>query len=215
MPKFGRIIGVVVLGLILITPAFGQFSMKIGPITGMNFNIHSGSDLSETGTGIGFMIGSEADMMFNPTIGIIARLIFYDNMSGSTSSSGNYYGVNYTQDNSASVGYFTIDALFKFEIPHSGFYFFAGPSFGIPVEGQIETTISASGYQDQKTKASIKDQTARFALKIGSGYDIPIARGMDISPNVSFGLGLTKVMSDVSWRIISIHAGATLKFRVI
>ncbi len=215
MKNCGRIVAIAFLGVLLLTPAFGQFSMKVGPTIGMNFNIHSGSDLEETGTGLGLMIGSEADMSFSPVFGIIARLIFYDNMSGSNSTTGTYYGTPYTADQDASVGYFTIDALCKVAIPRSGFYFFAGPSFGIPVEGQSTTTIKAQGYQDSKTKASLQDQTARFALKFGAGYDIPITRTMDISPDVSFSMGLTKVVSDVSWRIMSIHAGATLKFHVL
>jgi hypothetical protein len=56
---------------------------------------------------------------------------------------------------------------------------------------------------------------ARFALKVGAGYDIPIARNIDVSPQVTFAYGLTKVQSDVSWRILSIYAGASVRFDVL
>jgi hypothetical protein len=216
MKKPALLLLAVLVGLCLVTvPSAAQFKMKIGPCTGFNFNLHSGSDLQQSGNGIGVMIGGEADMMFSPTIGILSRLVFYDNMSGGYSESGNYQGINYTQDVSAGVAYFTVDALFKLKLPRSGFYFVAGPSFGINVEGSYESTIRAQGFQDSKTKGSLKDTKARFALKFGSGYDIPIARKIDLSPFATFSMGLTNVVSDVSWKIISIHAGASVKFEVL
>jgi hypothetical protein len=216
MKKAALLVLAVLVGLCLVTvPTAAQFKMKIGPLTGFNFNIHSGSDLQQSGNGFGIMIGGEADMSFTPTIGLLSRLVFYDNMSGGYSESGNYYGINYTQDVSASVAYFTVDALFKLKLPRSGFYFVGGPSFGINVEGSYEATVRAQGYQDSKNKGSLKDTKARFALKFGSGYDIPIARKIEIAPFASFSMGLTDVVSDVKWKIISIHAGASVKFEVL
>jgi len=217
MKKPALLLLAVLVGLCVVTaPSFAQFKMKIGPATGFNFNIHSGSDLQESGNGIGLMIGGEADMSFSPTIGLLARLVFYDNMSGGYSQSGTdqYYG-NWSQDVSASVGYFTIDALFKFNLPKSKFFFVGGPSFGINEESSYEVTTKIQGYQDQKAKGSLKDTKARFALKLGSGYDIPIAHKIEISPFATFSLGLTDVVSDVKWKIISIHAGASVKFEVL
>lgn len=208
---FALVISVVVLT----APAGAQFSMKVGPITGMNFNIGTGSDVPETMTGIGLVFGGEADMSFSPTVGMITRLIFYDNMSGSYSEMINDGLPNHTRDLSASVAYFTIDALFKLQLKNSNFYFFAGPSFGINVEGSYEVTEKATGYQDYKAKGSMQDMSARFAIKAGAGYDISIARNLELTPNASFAFGLTKVQSNVSSRIMNIFAGATLKFHVL
>jgi hypothetical protein len=216
MKKPALLLLAVLVGLCLVTaPSVAQFKMKIGPVTGFNFNIHSGSDLQQSGNGFGIMIGGEADMSFTPSIGILSRLVFYDNMSGGYSESGNYQGINYTEDVSVSVAYFTVDALFKLKLPRSGFYFVGGPSFGINVEGSYEATLRAQGYQDSKAKGSLKDTKARFALKFGSGYDIPIAHKIEISPFASFSMGLTDVVSDVKWKIISIHTGASVKFEVL
>ncbi len=217
MKKITLFVLALLIGLCMAaTPSLAQFHMAIGPVTGFNFNIHSGSDIQETGTGLGFMIGGEADMSFSPTIGILTRLIFYDNMSGSYSKSGTdpYYG-NYSQDYSSSVGYFTIDALFRLKLQRSGLYFIAGPSFGINVEGSYEVSTTIQGQDYGKQKGSLKDMQARFALKVGAGYEIPIARDIDLTPQVTFAYGLTKVQSDVSWRIINIYAGCGVKFRVL
>ena len=216
MKKITLFVLALLVGMCVMTvPGYAQFTMKVGPLTGMNFNIHSGSDLKQTGTGVGFMIGGEADMMFSSTVGILTRLTLYDNKSGSYSESGTTQGYNYTADVSWSVAYFQIEPLFKFKIPHSGFYFVAGPSLGINVEGSQETTIKIEGYQDQKNKGSIKDMQARFEIKAGAGYDFSISRGLEISPELMFGYGLTKVVSDVSWRILSIQAAASVKFSVL
>lgn len=61
-----------------------QFKLKLGPSIGMNFNIHTGSDI-EGGTSVGLIFGGTLDMGFTPMIGLITNLQFYDNRSGSWS----------------------------------------------------------------------------------------------------------------------------------
>jgi hypothetical protein len=204
------------IGLCMMTTtSVAQFSMKVGPITGLNFNIGTGSDVPQTATGLGLMIGGEADMSFSPTVGLITRLVFYDNMSASWSESVSDGIPNHTRENSGSIAYFTIDALFKLQLQKSNFYFFAGPSFGINLEGSYEYTEKATGYQDFKDKGTMKDMSARFALKVGAGYNISVGRNLEIAPNASFSFGLTKIQSNVSSRLMNIFVGATLKFHVI
>jgi hypothetical protein len=190
---------------------------------GMNFNIHSGSDLDATGTGVGFVIGADAYLGFSPNLGMISRLSFYDNRSGSRTKDGTQGGVNYTVETSASVAYFQFEELFLFKLPQIGIFFFGGPGFGINVEGSGEATtkITSPGvtFQDgstsQKAKSTIKDMLVRFELKFGGGYEIPLSRSMVLAPQLSFGLGLTKVVSDVSWRIMTIQVIVPLKFAII
>lgn len=211
--------------------AYPQFKLSLGPTTGLNFNLHTGSDLSETGTGFGFVFAGQLDMSFSKTVGLITDIAFYDNRSGSsTTTSSNQYGnisSTVSNDVSASLAYFMIEPLFKLNMPASGLYFVVGPSIGFNIEGSSEVTTTETlpqGYiftetgtnkYEVKNKASLKDLLARFELKLGAGYDIPLTRDISLAPQVTFGYGITKVMSDVSWRVLTIQALCGVKFRLI
>lgn len=208
--------------------SIAQFKLSVAPALGMNFNVHTGSDLKESGSGFGLAFGGYTDMSFTPTVGLIAGLAFYDNRSGSTSSTGSEQvqgvgTVNYTQDVDASLAYFQIESLFKLTIPRSGFYFVMGPvlGFNISAESEVTTTITTQGitFQDgsnkQKAKSSIKDTQVRFELKGGTGYDIPISKLVTIAPQFSFGYGLTNVVKDVKWKVLTIQGMVSVKFNLI
>lgn len=225
MKKVSCIVMFVALVLFGINISDAQFRLSIEPATGMNFNIHTGSDLSATGTGFGFVIGGRAVMSFSPTIGLVSGLTFYDNRSGSYSRSGpsqTYNNATQTTDASASLAYLMFENLFMFKLPRTGLYFIAGPVVGFNVEGSGETTTKhvanwdpTQSVTDPKVKGSIKDLLARFELKVGSGYDIPISNNIFITPEVSFGFGITKVISDVSYRILTFQLLAGVKFVLI
>ena len=221
----------VFITLLSVNTSYPQFKFSLGPAVGMNFNIHTGSDLSETGTGFGAVFAGQADMQFSKTIGMIATLGFYDNRSGSTNDTKteSYEGIPITvsSDVSSSLAYFTIEPLLKVSLPSSGLYFLAGPSIGINIEGSYDLTQDITIPQEyanyyglqakttQKSSQSFNDLVTRFEFKFGAGYDIPIARNIDLAPQVTFGYGLTKVQKDVSWRILTIQAICGLKFRLI
>lgn len=205
-----------------------QFKLSVAPALGMNFNIHSGSDLKESGNGFGLEFGGYADMSFTPTVGLIAGLAFYDNRSGSSSSTGSEQvpgvgTVNYTQDVDVSLAYFQIESLFKLTIPGSGFYFVMGPVLGFNISGETEstTTITTQGvtFQDgtnkQKAKSTLKDTQVRFELKGGAGYDISVSRLITLAPQFSFGYGLTNVVKDVKWKVLTIQGLVSVKFNLI
>ena len=202
---------------------YAQFRLSLSPALGMNFNLHTGSDLPESGNGFGMMIGGYADMNFTENIGLIAGLAFYDNRSGSYSQTGTEQGVSYTADYSASLAYFQIESLFKLGVKRSNFYFVMGPvlGFNISSEGEQTIKITTPGYtfQDgtttQKSKATIKDTQVRFELKAGAGYDIPVADGIAIAPQLTFGYGLTNVVSDVKWSILTIQAMVGVKLNML
>jgi hypothetical protein len=202
-----------------------QFRLSIEPVTGMNFNIHTGSDLSATGTGFGFVIGGRAVMSFTPMIGLVSGLTFYDNRSGSYSQSGPsqaYNNATQTTDASVSLAYLMFENLFLLKLPNTGLFFVAGPVVGFNVEGSGERTTKhvsnadpTQSVTDPKVKASIKDLLARFELKLGSGYDIPVSKNIFITPQVTFGFGITKVISDVSYRILTFQLVTGVKFVLI
>lgn len=217
-----KIITVILLVMIVSFPVNAQFKLGLKPVMGLNFNIHSGSDLPQSGSGVGFVFGGQADMEFSKNIGLLAGLIFYDNRSGSYSATASEGGVSYTDDVSSSLAYFQIESLFKYTLP-SNIYFVAGPVLGFNVESEGERTVTLTtpGYSfpgggtSQKSKSSIKDTQVRFELKMGAGYEIPLTRSIDVVPQVTFGYGLTNVVKDVKWKILTFQAVVGVKFRVI
>lgn len=200
--------------------SFAQFRLKVGPNLGLNYNIGTGSDVTETMTGIGMVIGGTVDMGFTPTIGLITNLQFYDNRSGGTSSEGSVQGVAYTIDSDNSIAYFMIEPLFKLTLPGSSIYFVMGPAFGFNVQGSYDVRITSQNNQvtfnDGSTKAtgSLKNMLVRFALKFGSGYDIKIG-SIFLTPQLGFEYGLTNVQSDIKARILTIQLTTAVKFSII
>jgi len=224
---------IIFLSFLIPCSVLAQFKMSLGPTLGMNYNLHTGSDI-ESGSGIGLIIGGQVDMSFTPTIGLVTNMQFYDNRSGSTETEGsNQYQDNQgnivtstiSDENDVSLAYFMIEPLLKINLPGSGMYFNVGPAVGFNVEGSFERTITETlpppyTFQngqstiEQKAKGSLKDVLVRFALKFGAGYDIWIG-SVILTPQINFEYGLTKVVSDVSWRVLTIQALGTVKFPLI
>jgi hypothetical protein len=225
MKKTIRVLVSVVFLCMGASAAHAQFHLAIGPLTGGNFNLHTGSDLSSTGTGFGFVIGGQAVMSFTPTLGLVEGLTFYDNRSGSFSRTGPsqvYTNATQTSDVSVSLAYLQLENLFLLKLPRSGMYFVVGPVLGFNVEGSQEVTTKHvdnnnpnNTASDPKVKNSLKDVLVRFELKLGAGYDISISRDVLIAPQFTFGFGLTKVVSDVSYRVLTFQLVTSVKFNLI
>jgi len=228
MKKSFTLVTILLLSVFISIPGYAQFKLSVAPALGMNFNLYSGSDIPESGSGFGLVFGGYADMSFSPTVGLITGLAFYDNRSGSYSTTGTAQdpqagNFNYTIDSDASLAYFQIESLFKLSIPRSGFYFVVGPILGFNMSSEGEQTITLTtpgltfqgGSNKQTSKATIKDTQVRFELKAGAGYDIPLSRLITVAPQLSFGYGLTNVVKDVKWKILTIQLMASAKFNLI
>ncbi len=202
-----------------------QFNLKLGPVTGMNFNIGTGSDLPETSSGFGFLFGAQVDMNFTPVIGLITNLQFYDNRSGGYNLDGTLKGTNtaVTEERNFSVAYFLIEPLFKLRIPGSGFYFVVGPELGFTVQSSFSTRleqqngnpINYPGTTTNKSKGSLKNTNARFAIKLGSGIDLPVGKLVTLAPQLNFGYGITTFQENFESRILTIQALLAVKFTLI
>ncbi|MEE9429583.1 MAG: outer membrane beta-barrel protein [Melioribacteraceae bacterium] len=217
-----KVLTAIILVLFLSSISYSQFKMKVGPTLGLNFNIGTGSDLDETVTGLGMIIGAQVDMNFTPMVGLITNLQFYDNRSGSSSTEGTVQGgTSYTLTNSTSLAYFMIEPLFKLSIPRSGFYFVMGPMIGFNIEATFEQNITSRNNDvtfqggGTKNKQSLKNTLVRFGLKTGAGIDINLSRLIDLTPQLNFEYGLTNVQSDFSSRILTFQALVTVKFKVL
>jgi hypothetical protein len=211
------LLSIIFLLIAFTSTSFSQFHMAVGPELGFNFNLHGGSDVSEGGTGFGIAFSGIADMSFDHgrNLGVIFGLAFYDGRGGSSSKteSTQQYG-NVTSDNDVSISYFQIEALFRYRL-NTGLYFFFGPQIGFCESAENEITYSAQGYPSQKSKNTIKDTPARFEIKTGAGYDIPLSKLITLSPELSFGMGLTNAVKDVKYHIHTIQAGVVCKFNII
>lgn len=227
MKKSFTLVTVLFLSLFISIPGYSQFKLSVAPALGMNFNLHTGSDLQESGSGFGMVLGGYADMDFTPTVGLIAGLAFYDNRSGSVSNTGTAQtqggNVNYTNDVDFSLAYFQIESLFKLSIQKSHFYFVMGPVLGFNMSSEYEQTITLTtpgatfdGQTNKQTsKSTIKDTQVRFELKGGAAYDIPVSKLITITPQLTFGYGLTNVVKDVKWKILTIQLMGMVKFNLM
>ncbi|MBI9073241.1 MAG: outer membrane beta-barrel protein [Melioribacteraceae bacterium] len=214
----------VVLLLSFNTLVFGQFSMSVGPELGLNFNLHGGGDIDEGGSGIGLLLAGTVDMAFNRSrsLGIQTGFAFYDNRSGSSELTGQEQNVAITTENDVSISYFQIYTLFKFRLP-AGIYFVFGPQIGFDLSAELESTqtIMTPGYYfqggstSQKSKNTIKDTNSRFELKMGGGFDIELSDLITLTPQLTFGFGLSDVVEDVDYSIHTFQLGVACKFNVI
>jgi hypothetical protein len=210
MKKFSLALVLCLIFLSVFT-AQAQFKLAIGGGVGLNLNLHGGSDLPQSGSGVGFAIAGQADMSLSKSVGILMSIYFYDNRSGSYSMSQNYYGTNYTTDVSASVAYFELEPLFKYTLPTAPVYIIVGPSLGFSVQNSYET--KTTGYASQK--GTIQDMNTRFELKAGGGYIYPLSRDMRLNGQLTFGYGLTNVQQNVNWKILSFGLLTSFEFDIV
>ena len=197
-----------------------QFRMSVGPSLGLNFNIHTGSDIDEGGTGFGLLFAGQVDMSFNQnrSLGLITSIVFYDNRSGSSSQFGNYEGTNYNLDNDVSLAYFQLSTLFKYRLPNVGVYFVFGPELGFDLNADLEqeyTFPQNPTAAPQKVKSSLKNVNSRFELKMGTGYDIQLSKLITLAPQFTFGYGISDVIEDVDYNVLTFQALVTCKFNII
>lgn len=196
-----------------------QFHLGVGPALGFNFNLHTGSDLDEGGSGLGLVLAAQTDMTFTQdrSIGMIASLVFYDNRNGSATTLGSANGVNYSAENDVSISYFQIETLFKYRLP-MGLYFVFGPEIGFDLSAELESTLTYPQYptySGEKQKSSLKNVNTRFELKMGAGYDIPISQLITLAPQLTFGYGVSDVIEDVDYSILTFQALVTCKFMLL
>ncbi|HEX2962081.1 MAG TPA: outer membrane beta-barrel protein [Ignavibacteriales bacterium] len=217
-----KVLTVLALSVLLISlssnSSQAQFRLKLGPQVGMNFNIATGSDVNNTTNGFGALIGGQVDMSFTPVIGLMANMQFYDNRYVSSTEDGTTdNGSNYTITYGSSMAYFMIEPLLKLSLPASNFFFFVGPSVGFPVQSSYEEKVTSPGnnvtFQGGGTKitGTIRNTNTRFEMKLGSGVDINLG-GVYLTPQFSFGYGLTTIQEDVEARILTFQLLTTVKF---
>jgi hypothetical protein len=214
MQKRGLFI-VAALLILCAAAGFGQFKMSIGPNVGLGWNSHSITGAVNSVNGFGFVAGAQVDLAFSKEIGLIVNLQAYDNRHGKESEPFN----NGTLETNVSVAYFTIEPLFKFTIPETDFFLFAGPTIGFNTSANVDQTYTPNGGgQAQNGSGTLQNMNTQFDIKGGAGYNIPLG-GISLVPQLSMSYGMNDVQSNLgsgnSWKILNVQALATLKIPVI
>lgn len=205
----------IIFFLVCSQPLAAQFGLKVAPVTGVNYNIGLGSDIQDSGSGFGMVIGAQADLRFTPVIGVIANLQFYDDRSWSYSQEFTSQGRPGTFEENLNIAYTVIEPLLKISIPNTGVYFISGPALGFEIQNSWKYSETVTGFPEQRSSGKIQNTVTRFEFKVGSGFDIPVSRNIDLTPQLSFGFGISNMVQNVSVRILSFQLAAGVKFKII
>jgi len=178
--------------------------------------MHSGFDIPPNATGVGIVIGGQADIPFSRSAALLTTISF-DNRIGKYSKSGNDSGHDYTMDVDVTVAYLSIEPLFKYIIPDRPWYLVTGPSLSFPVQGKSETVLTTpgfaiDGYESSTIRTTIENLNPRFEWKAGAGYFFPIDKKTVIMMRLTYAHGFTDVQKSVDWRVNSITFLASIDF---
>lgn len=211
---------------------FAYSQVKLGPGIGMNININSGADIKAAG-GVGFLASGQLEIPLNNVLEILMNVQFYDNRSGffkqsgtrdTLDSQGEVVPLKVNNEISTSLAYFAVEPILMVRTSKI-FYFLAGLSYGYTVQKTYKVTTNESlpayyngpgtnlprpQYTVKGTYNNIKN---RYAMKLGFGFDIP-GSIFEISPQLYFDYGFTKVTSDIQWKVLSFQTLVTFKFKL-
>jgi hypothetical protein len=204
------------------TPVTAQGRLTMGPVIGINYNIHTGSGLEKVGRGYGILIGGQADMSFTKYLGVLASIYFYDNRSGDYSATGTDAGIDFSRDVSVRIAYLEFEPLIKLTVPAFPIYLIAGGSVGFKIEGNTEATTNIltpgfsfpSGFASQTDNAAIDNVNTRFEFKVGVGYTYRLFQNTWLTSQLTFASGLSDVVKNVDWKLRSFGLATSLEFDV-
>ncbi len=216
--------------------------VKFGIFGGVNFNMHSpdftlpynnlgtNNIFKENKTSIGIHLGGLVDYkmadgyILSGRLGFHSASVLFQDDRTSTAQTG---GVDTTLagEFDASVYYVEISPMVKFTnlLPVDDLYLLGGLELGIPISAKYDlnnqiamTENDINNVQTLNTKdEDIEGKSLRMAIALGAGYNFEIGDGVELSPEVSFRLPLTKVSSNDnfdSWSMPQVRVGVSLTF---
>lgn len=216
--------------------------VKFGIFGGVNFNMHSpdfalpynsletNNVFQENTTSIGIHLGGLVDYKMAEGYILSGRLGFHSasvlfNDDRTLPAQAGGVDTTLAGEFDASVYYVEISPMVKFTnlIPIDNLYLLGGIELGIPITAKYDLTnqisMIESGISNVQTLESkdvdIEDKSMRLAIALGAGYNFDIGSGVELSPEVSFRLPLTKVSSNDnfdSWSMPQVRVGVSLTF---
>ncbi len=203
--------------LMVASTARAQEQVALGIGVGMNYNMHKGADLPGSVTGVGLLIGGQADVKFGKWSGLLTTVSF-DNRIGKYSTSGTLAsGYYFTEDVNVTVAYLSIEPLFRYIIPDRPWYLVTGPCLGIPVQSKSQAVVTTpgyaiDGYESSTINTTIQNLNKRFEWKAGAGYFFQVDKKTAITMRLTYAYGFTDVQQRVDWRVNSISFLASIDF---
>lgn len=193
-----------------------------------------------TATNMGFALGNLVDVRFGNRWGVQARLGYWK-ADGTFSDPAPVAPLVALPDGSlvrlpseftleTSVDVFTLDLLATFELGprlHIGL----GPQLGYVSRASFEQTEQleagspvrfANGSTSRMILAAPFDQvdgqattrSVRLGATLQASYEIPIAKRIDMAPEVAFSFPFTSVLSSFSWNVSMVRAGVRITYEL-
>ncbi len=214
--------------------------IKFGIFGGINFNMHSpdftlnntampwvntptNNVFQENATSIGIHLGGLIDYkmaegyIFSGRLGFhSASVLFKDDRNLGA-------GLQYSGELDASLYYVEVSPMVKFTdlIPVENLYLLGGLELSFPISASYDlkndgAIVDGNTFTPDNIEGQdIDGKSMRMAIALGAGYNFDIGDGVELSPEVSFRLPLTKVSSDDkfdSWSMPQVRVGVALTF---
>lgn len=215
-------------------------ALAIGLAAGANANLGVGGPENvcncdfESGSGIAYHAGLHLDIMVNQLFGLRLQGLFEDH-SGiyeadrsvmTYSQDGAPVQVNARRRDEVQISYLSTAFLVSWYTGASGIYLLAGASAGFFVDGNVrdEEYITTPGFVYANAQSSRmvfsdrpiddgSDVQVRGGLVVGVGFDMPLARGLAIAPELQFEYPLTPVVAgNDDWSIPTLRASVVFRF---
>ena len=215
-------------------------AIAVGLTVGPNINLATAGPRTacdcefDGGTGVGSHVGLHLDIHLNRMFGLRLQGL-YEDLSSIYESD---YPVNVYDETGATatatarrraevaVQYFSVSFQSVWFTGPSGLYMLAGAGVGFFAGGTLrdEEFILTPGLVYPATGSSAllfedgdldqgRDPVLRGSLIIGVGYDLPLARGVALAPEVQFDYPLTSVIEgNADWSIPSLRTSVSLRF---
>lgn len=214
-------------------------AIAIGLSAGPNFNFGAGGPRTacdcefDGGSGIGYHAGLHLDIHLNRWFGLRLQGLYEDHSSVYESD----FPVNVFDETGASASasarrradvalrYFGVSFQSIWFTGPSGLYLLAGAGLGFFAGGTLrdEEFITTPGFVYPSTNSSAqlfedgdldqgREPLQRASLVFGIGYDLPLARGVAIAPELHFDYPLTSVVDgNAAWSVPTLRTGVNLR----
>jgi outer membrane protein OmpA-like peptidoglycan-associated protein len=181
--------------------------------------------INESNNSFGFNFGLIGNFLLAENIFISGRLGYHSlNTDLNGEFSNQEIGISSIHDFEFDLSYLEISPMVQIYdlIPVENLYLLGGIELGIPILKEYDryrnfsdNTLDPPMQSLDTLSTDIQDAAIRLALAVGVGYTFDIAENTYLSPELSFRLPFTQVISDDnfdSWNVPQVRLGVNLTF---